>query len=217
MHPMRPSYGPAPCPAPSQHATAIPDASCVSFMCPSPSHDLMHMPWPPLMHPDMFQHTPPLLDTPLPSQMHPMCLSYAPATATTSSMCCGPLRCVPMCFNAPHPFSMCHRHLRHVLCAFHVPQPQPQPHTCAVASLDASQHVLMHPAPSQHATTTPNMSHASPTCHGPCPRASQPPQHVQCALYALADDEWGGLCVASELAGIQPSVHYACLSVHSSD
>ena len=47
---------PAPltCPAPSQCAVAIPHASHMPFMCPSPSHNLTHVPRPPLMCPDAF-------------------------------------------------------------------------------------------------------------------------------------------------------------------
>ena len=52
---------PAPltCPAPSQHAAAIPDASHMPFVCPSPSHDLTHAPQPPSMRPNMFLRAPP--------------------------------------------------------------------------------------------------------------------------------------------------------------
>ena len=32
-----------------------------------------------------------------------------------------------------------------------------------------------------------------------------------------AHAEWGGLCVAGELAGIPPGVHYTYLSVHGSN
>ena len=45
---------PLTCPAPSQCAATILDASHTPFMCPSPSHDLTHAPCPPLMHPDVF-------------------------------------------------------------------------------------------------------------------------------------------------------------------
>ena len=38
-----------------------------------------------------------------------------------------------------------------------------------------------------------------------------------CVQVPPADGEWGGLCVASELAGIPPGVHCMCLSVHSGD
>ena len=57
-------HAPAPltCPAPSQHAAAIPHASHTPFVCPSPSHDLMHVPRPPSMRPNTFQRTTPLLD-----------------------------------------------------------------------------------------------------------------------------------------------------------
>ena len=44
---MRP--GPLTCPAPSQRAAAIPYASHMPFMCPSPSHDLTHALRPPSM------------------------------------------------------------------------------------------------------------------------------------------------------------------------
>ena len=97
----------------------------VLFMCPSPGHDLTHAPWPPLMCPDAFRHTPSLLDMPMSSQMHPMYPSHAPAQATTSRMHCGPLQCVPMHFNVPCPFLMCHHHPKHVPCIPHMPWPLP--------------------------------------------------------------------------------------------
>ena len=53
--------GPLTCPAPSQHAAAIPHTSHMPFMCPSPSHNLTHLPWPPSTCPDVFRCTPPLL------------------------------------------------------------------------------------------------------------------------------------------------------------
>ena len=43
------ALAPLTCPAPSQHATTIPDVSHMPFMCPSPSHDLTHTPQPPSM------------------------------------------------------------------------------------------------------------------------------------------------------------------------
>ena len=64
------SFCPLTCLAPSQHAAAIPDASHVPFMCPSPSHNLTHTPLAPSMRPDALRRTPPLLDAP-PSQTHP--------------------------------------------------------------------------------------------------------------------------------------------------
>ena len=71
------SPAPLTCPAPSQCAAAIPDASHAPFMCPSPSHDLTHATWPPLMHPNTF-------DAPHPFSRcccHPRCVlvsCYAP-------------------------------------------------------------------------------------------------------------------------------------------
>ena len=47
------------CPAPSQRAAAIPHASHTPFVCPSPSHDLTHVPRPPSMRPDVFLRAPP--------------------------------------------------------------------------------------------------------------------------------------------------------------
>ena len=52
---------PLTCPAPSQRAVAIPHASHMPFMCPSPSHDLTHAPRPPSTRPDVFRRAPPLL------------------------------------------------------------------------------------------------------------------------------------------------------------
>ena len=56
-------HTPAPltCLAPSQRATTIPHTSHMPSMCPSPGHDLMHVPWPPMMHSDVFRHAPPHL------------------------------------------------------------------------------------------------------------------------------------------------------------
>ena len=38
-----------------------------------------------------------------------------------------------------------------------------------------------------------------------------------CVQVPPADGEWGGLCVASELAGVPPGVHCACLCVAATD
>ena len=124
-HLCHPQLCPLTCLAPSQHAATIPDAYHMPFMCPSPSHDLMHAPWPPSMCPDAFQCTPPLINALPPSQSCPTCPSCAPAPATTSRTRCGPLQCVLTHFNTPHPLSMCCRHPRRVPRALHVPQPQP--------------------------------------------------------------------------------------------
>ena len=131
---------PAPltCLAPSQCAAAVPDVSRVPFMCPSPSHDLTHVPWPPWMRPKLFQHTPPLLDMLPPSQMCPAHPSCVPVPAMTLHMRCGPLRCVPTCFNAPCPFSMHHHHPRHILASTSTGHPRsaPVPCSCHRAPMD---------------------------------------------------------------------------------
>ena len=48
------ALAPLTCPAPSQRAATIPHASHMPFMCPNPSHDLMHVLQPPSMRPDAF-------------------------------------------------------------------------------------------------------------------------------------------------------------------
>ena len=66
-------------------------------------------------------HVLPLLNVPTPSQMRPTHPSCAPAPAMTSCTRHNPLQCVPMRFNAPHPFSMRCHHPRHILHALHMP------------------------------------------------------------------------------------------------
>ena len=48
------ALAPLTCPAPSQLAAAIPHASHIPFVCPSPSHDLTYGLRPPSMRPDVF-------------------------------------------------------------------------------------------------------------------------------------------------------------------
>ena len=122
--------------------------------------------------------------------MRPMCPSCAPAPATTSCTRRGPLRCVPMRFDAPRPFSTRHCHPRCIPRALHMPQPQPRPHACALPLLNAPCPFSMHIAlpPLQHIPRIPHMP-------WPLPTRVPAPQHVPCALHVPADGEWGRLFV----------------------
>ena len=139
---------PAPltCLAPSQCAAAVPDVSRVPFMCPSPSHDLTHVPWPPWMRPKLFQHTPPLLDMLPPSQTRPSVHLHRPPQVGTRT---APVPC------------LCHRALMDTIRMLPPPTVCTSAPTCCPPTLTHCPH---HPPTLYIPPPSPSTSH---TCCGP--------------------------------------------------
>ena len=90
--------------------------------------------------------------------MHTLRLTYPAHLSHTPAPAMAPNPCT----DAPHP-------VRHVP---HVPD-------MSCPSSDMLQHSSTAPATPRCATTTPNVSHMSPTYHNPCPRAPRPTRSPQ--------------------------------------